>query len=96
MKSYSCKITKQYHQTDQYQNSGIYQLRCTDCNKKYGGQTEHTFNVKYNDTLRQLDLISNSKFAQPILDSGPMQDTMNIVQTMKKGQYMNALERCHV
>jgi hypothetical protein len=38
-------ILKHHAQTDKYNNSGTYQMKCLDCPLKYVGQTGRTFDI---------------------------------------------------
>jgi hypothetical protein len=53
-------------------HSGVYQLTCRECGKKYKGQTDRSFKTKYSAHLRALKYnTTKSNFAQQILDYGP-------------------------
>jgi hypothetical protein len=65
-----------------YNLSGVYQLQCTDCPKKYIGQTGRTFEARFKEHARDIrNSGQNSKFAQHILDTGHEYET--IEKTMK-------------
>jgi hypothetical protein len=86
---------------NKYNISGIYQLTCTDCNKKYIGQTGRPFLVRYKEHARQYTHDSNkSNFAKHLLDHQHTYITpdgsMTILHTVKKGPMMNTLEKFHV
>jgi ribosomal protein S8E len=54
---------------NQYDNSGIYQLTCPDCQMKYIGQTGSPFKIRYAEYFRDFKYNSNkSKFAQHLLE----------------------------
>jgi uncharacterized protein YegP (UPF0339 family) len=41
--------TKHYPRTDEYNKSGIYQMKCLDCPLKYTGQTGRTSHTSYEE-----------------------------------------------
>jgi hypothetical protein len=59
--------------TVKYDCSGIYQLECPNCNKKYVGQTGRLFRIRFREHLNDYKYANNrSKFAQNIIDEGPL------------------------
>ena len=87
--------------TDQFTKSGIYQLTCPDCNKKYIGQKGSSFQMRYCEHLRDFKYQNgNSKFAQHFNDNnlsfGPIEKVMNVLHTIKKGTMMDTLEKYHI
>ena len=86
---------------NKFRISGVYQLTCHECNKKYIGQTGISFEKRFQEHLRDYkSRHGNSKFAQHLLDNkhstGPMQDVMKILHINKKGKMMNTLENFYV
>jgi predicted GIY-YIG superfamily endonuclease len=84
-----------------YNQSGVYQLQCTDCPKKYIGQTARTFETRFKEHIR--DIRNNgqsSRFAQHILDTGheyeTIEKTMKILHIEKEGQMLDTYERFHI
>jgi hypothetical protein len=72
--------------TEKYNLSGTYELQCTECPRKYIGQTGRTFKARYKEHTR--DIKNNgqySKFAQHIIETGHKYDT--IVKTMQNITY---------
>jgi hypothetical protein len=94
----------QYNSTgteNKYGKSGIYQLSCPTCNKKYIGQTGRSFQVRFREHLHDYKyMCRKSGFAQHLLDEGhtfgPMENIMDIIHYAKKGKMMDALERFHI
>ena len=92
-------ILKQNRDTnDMYTNSGIYSLQCKTCQKHYIGQTGHSLKARVLEHHRYIR--SNepkSAYAQHILvhghEYGPLDETMTLVKTCKKGRCMNILEQ---
>jgi hypothetical protein len=98
IQNHLCNLKEPNHQKVSYQNSGIYQLTCKECNKKYISQTGRTFKTRYNEHINAIKSNkSTSRYAQHILDNqhsyGTIHDTMDIIRKTKKGQHMSTLER---
>jgi predicted transcriptional regulator len=86
---------------DIYNQSGVYQLQCSECPLKYIGQTGRTFNVRYREHINAIRTNrQNSKFPQHILETGHNYDTidktMKMLHMEKKGPKLNTLERFHI
>jgi hypothetical protein len=62
----------------------MYQLACSDCNRKYNGQTGRPFHVRFKEHGNR-----KSKFAQNLLDNkhsiSSMEDMENLQLTRKVG-----------
>jgi hypothetical protein len=87
--------------TDKYNQSGVYQMACQDCELKYIGQTGRTFRTRYKEHIRDIKINrQKSRFAQHILNTthnyGTMEQTMTILHPKKKGKMLNALENYHI
>ena len=97
-------LTKKPHTTQptrQYEKSGIYQLTCPDCHKWYIGQTGRSFQKRYQEHFHDYKYNKyKSKYATHLLENhhsiGPMQETMHILYTTKKGHLMNTIEKFHI
>ena len=68
---------------------------------KYIGQTGRSFLTRYHEHFRDYKYGNgSSKYAQQLLDNkhsiDPIQETMNILHTMKKGKMMNTLTKFHI
>ena len=86
---------------DHFQNSGIYQLTCADCDMKYIGQTGRSFRMRFREHLHEYTYqTGNSKFTQHLLDYnhsfGRIDTVMDILRVIKKGAVMDTLERYHI
>jgi hypothetical protein len=84
-----------------YNQSGVYQLQCTDCSKKYIGQTRRTFETRFKEHMRGIrNNGQNSKFDQHILDTRheyeTIEKTIKILHIKKKGQMLDTYERFHI
>jgi hypothetical protein len=81
-------IVKPQSQTDKYDKSGIYQIKCLDCPLKYIGQTGRTFHARYEEHMQAVrNNNSNSEYANHILNMGHtygITDTMDIIKTEKR------------
>jgi hypothetical protein len=77
------KPEKQHTQSEKY-NSGIYQLKCLDCQLKYIGQTGRAFHTRCKEHILAIkNNDGNSGYSNHILNTGhkygPITDTMDIV-----------------
>ena len=84
--------------TDKYEKSGVYQLSCHTCDRKYIGQTGRPFHVRSREHQNDFrHMYKKSKFAQHLLDEGhkfgPAENIMDIIHFAKKGRMLDALER---
>ena len=94
-------LTNTNNTTDKYNKSGIYQLTCKDCNKKYIGQTGHSFYTMFREHFNDLKHGNRcSKFAQHLLENrhsiGPIDEIMEVLHIVKKGKMMDTLEKFHI
>jgi len=85
---------------NKYEKSGIYQLSCPTCNRKYIGQTGRSFHVRFREHQHDYKYICRkSRFAH-LLDEGhtfgPMENIIHTVHYAKKGRMMDALEKFHI
>jgi hypothetical protein len=87
--------------TDKYNLSGVYELQCTECPRKYIGQTGQTFKTRYKEHIR--DIKNNgqySKFAQHIIETRHEYDAidkiMNILHIEEKSKILDTYERYHI
>jgi hypothetical protein len=64
-------ILKLQPQTDKYNKSGIYQMKCEDCSMKYIEQTGRTFNTSYKEHIYNIKSNkSNTEHSKHILHTG--------------------------
>ena len=87
--------------TNKYTRSGIYQLNCPTCSKKYIGQTSRSFQVHFREHKHDYKYMCyKSKFAQHLLEEGhsfdTMENIMKIIHYARKGRMMDALEKFHI
>jgi hypothetical protein len=81
---------------NKFNKCGINQWTCHDYNRKYIGQTERPFHLRFQEHFRDFKYGSGkSKFAQHLLDNkqsiGSMEDIMEILHITEKGNMMNTL-----
>jgi len=95
-------LTKKHHPLrDKYNNSGIYQLTCPTCSKKYTGQTGRSFRTRFKEHLRDFRHANGkSSFAQHLLDNGhdagPIEDIMSTLHITSKGRLMDTIEKYYI
>jgi hypothetical protein len=94
-------ILKHHTQTDKYNNSGIYQMKCLDCPLKYIGQTGRAFNIRYKEHIHAIrSNNSNSGYSNHILNTkhtySTITDTMDVIRIGRKGRHLNTLEKYHI
>jgi hypothetical protein len=84
-----------------YDKSGIYQLSCPDCEKRYIGQIARSFQKRFQEHLRDYKYnLGNSKFSQHLIQNshsfGPINELMDVLHLANKGAMMNTLEKYHI
>jgi hypothetical protein len=87
--------------TNQYERSGIYQLICPDCHKKYIGQTGRSFKKRYQEHFHHFKYNKyKSKYATHLLENhhaiGPINEIMQILYTTNKGRLMDTIKKFHI
>jgi transposase-like protein len=87
--------------TRQYEKSGIYQLTCPDCHKRYTGQTGRSFQKCYQEHFHDYKFNKcKSKYATHLLENhhciGPIHETMQILYNTSKGRLMDTIEKFHI
>jgi hypothetical protein len=94
------KLTKRHTQSEKYDNSGIYQLKCLDCPPKYIGQTGRAFHTRYKEHILAVkNNDGNSGYSNHILNTGhkygPITDTMDIIKTQKRKTHQHTRKIPH-
>jgi hypothetical protein len=94
-------ILKERTTTNKYEQTGIYKLTCTECNKAYIGQTGRTLEIRYKEHIRSIMYNrDDSRFATHILNNahcyGKMEDIMEKIDHAKKGRLMNIKDNFHI
>jgi len=77
--------------------SGIYEIKCNTCNKKYVGQSGRNITTRYKEHIRYIRTNSNTlAYATQILnirhEYGGVEDTLKLIHPCRKGQRMNSRE----
>jgi hypothetical protein len=93
--------TKSHPSQEQFENSGVYQLTCPDCNVRYIGQTGRFFCVRFSKHFRDYKYANNkSKFARHLLEIShsiaPIENIMEVLYSTNKGKLMDTMERFHI
>ena len=88
------KITERKKEDDPYRGSGVYRLRCDDCDSLYIGQTGREFKTRYKEHMRALTHPDReSKFADHLIEFDHsytgMEENMTILKSCKKGKRLN-------
>ena len=86
---------------DKFERNGVYQLQCLSCNKKYIGQIEGPFKVRFREHYNDYKHgHSRSKFAQHVTDEshsfGPMNEIMEVIHVTRKGRMRDMLEKFYI
>ena len=81
--------------------TGIYKLKCNDCDKIYLGQTGRPMKDRFKEHLPTGNLNNlKSNFARHIIDHGHkytnIDNNVDIIQNCSKGKLMNALEEFYI
>ena len=86
---------------NKYNNSEVYQLNCPTCQKKYIGQTDRPFHIRFQAHYRDFKYANNkSKFAQYITEEdhsfGRMNEIMDSLHVTSKGRMLDSLEKFYI
>ena len=86
---------------NKYNRCGIYQLTCPSCNRKYIGQMDSPFRIRFQENFRDYKYMNNkSKFAQHLLENehpiGPMENIMDVLYTTSKDRMPDILEKLYI
>jgi hypothetical protein len=90
--------THHQQQSDGYSKRGVYALTCSQCQKRYIGQTGRSFHTHYKEHMQDYrHNYKKSQFAKHLLElnhsPGTLQQTITILHTAKKGRLLNTIER---
>jgi hypothetical protein len=104
--AYKTKNTIQSHlqiieNQDKYSQSGVYEIKCGSCPLRYVGQTGRNFKTRYKEHIHAIrSNNTSSKYAEHILETGhaygKIEDTLSVMNQVRKGPLMNAWERFHI
>jgi hypothetical protein len=95
------KLLRTHQNQINFNGSGVYQLECGDCNRKYVGQTGRSFHTRFKEHKGDFDNNNNkSLFAKHLLEEGhslqPIESCMKILEYQRKSQKLNTLEQYHI
>jgi hypothetical protein len=89
------------HNNSEYENSGIYSLRCVTCHLAYIGQTDRSLKIRYSEHSKYIR--SNnplSSYAQHVLQQQHgyhfIQKIMSLIHPASKGKRMDTLEQSQI
>jgi hypothetical protein len=88
-------------QRNQYNKSGVYQPKYSECNKKYVGQTARLFRIRYKEHAREYRHDTNkSNYAKHLIDNRntlrPMEECMTILHTTVKAPMLKTPETFYI
>jgi hypothetical protein len=96
-----CIRTQKSEKSDRYNNSGVYQLKYSDCNKKCVGQARRNFAQRYKGYIK--DIRYNKiklVYSQHILETGHcygrMEDIMDTLQINNERPFLYVLEQFYI
>ena len=86
---------------NKFQNKGVYQLTCQNCDKVYIGQTGRSFATRFKEHERDYhNKCTKSLFAKHPLEQqhhlSPMEECMSILEIQRKSKKLNTLEQFHI
>jgi len=90
--------------TEKTQNknpSGIYEVKCNTCNKKYVGQSGRPITIRHKEHIRYIRTNNTkSAYAAHILNNrheyGTAENTLKLIHPCRKGQKMNSWENLYI
>lgn len=98
------KIKEENTQIDPFMKSGIYKIKCNDCNQVYIGQTGRNFKCRFKEHIQALrtnnQTSMKSTFAEHLLKENhtysDMKSNMEILSFETKGDRMNIKEEFYI
>jgi hypothetical protein len=84
--------------TDKYDNSGVYHMKCLNCPLRYRGQTGRIFKIRYKEHIQAIrNNNTNSGYSNHLLNTphtyGTITDIMDVIRKGRKGRHQNTLEK---
>jgi len=85
----------------QFEKSGVYRLKCPDCNRKYVGQTGRSFPIRFQEHYRDFKYNNNkSKFATHLIENHHsirhIDDIMENLHITYEGRSMDTIDKCYI
>jgi hypothetical protein len=94
------KLLRAHQNQTNFNGSGVYQLECGDCNRKYVGQTGRSFRTHFKEHKGDFDNNHNkSLFAKHLIEGHslqPIESCMKILEYNRKIQKLHTLEQYHI
>ena len=95
---------KDQPQNNIYNKSGIYKLKCSDCDSFYIGQSGRNFETRYKEHLQAFKSKNKtsmkSNFAEHLIHTNHtcknMEENMEVIDFERKGEKMNTKEQLHL
>jgi len=86
---------------DPYSSSGVYRIKCSDCESFYIGQTGREFKTRFKEHIRAITRPDrDSKFAEHIINSNHtyvgMRENMSIIKHCRKGKRLSRWEEVNI
>ncbi|KAJ4438388.1 hypothetical protein ANN_14333 [Periplaneta americana] len=94
-------LNTQTTQTNKYNNTGLYKLKCNTCNNFYIGQTGRSFQTRYKEHITAITKLQNtSTYAEHITNTNhtyrDINTDMEILHIQPKSQKLNTLEQYEI
>jgi hypothetical protein len=94
------KLTSTTNDDDKFQKSGVYKLKCNDCDSFYIGQTGRSFQDRYKEHIKAITNKSHSNFADHLINENHSYSDCNqdleILHICKKSHLMTTLENLEI
>lgn len=92
---------KLLHNTNKLEKTGVYKLKCNDCDKFYIGQTGRSFAKRAKEHKPNPRINpQKSSYAQHIIDeehsTGNIENNIEIMEVCNKGFTLDTLEEFHI
>ena len=89
------------HKTSDKNPSGIYEIKCSTCQKKYVGQSGRPITVRHKEHIQYIKNCNPiSAYAAHILENrhefGTAEDTLQLIRPCRKGSRMNQWENLYI
>ncbi|KAJ4450773.1 hypothetical protein ANN_02203 [Periplaneta americana] len=94
-------LNTQTTQTNKYNHTGVYKVKCNTCNNFYKGQTGRSFQTRYKEHITAITKLQNtSTYAEHITNANhtyrDINTDMEILHIQSKSQKLNSLEQYEI
>jgi hypothetical protein len=94
-------LSKHNQRYSKYNQCGVYELKCKNCSNIYTGQTGRSFKTRFKEHIQDIwNNRNKTGYSHHIINTGHAYDnienTLNILNTQKKGPFLNTLEKFHI